>query len=67
MVIDDAMRSIERVNHRLNGHIAQNFARPELDKRCPGDDNDIERLTSELSGLFTKSHEQEEEYRKRQG
>lgn len=64
------------------GHIAQNFARPELDRlrlgdvvdlfinlkmTGHGDRKDIERLTSELSGLFTKSHELEEEIRKRLG
>ena len=41
MVIDEAMRLIEKENIRLKGILPKNFARPELDKRRLGDVVDI--------------------------
>ena len=41
LVIDDAMRSIERENVRLKGILPKNFARPELDQRRLGDVVDL--------------------------
>lgn len=41
MVIDNAMRSIEKENSRLKGILPKNFARPELDKRRLGDVVDL--------------------------
>lgn len=41
MVIDDAMRSIEKENKRLKDILPKNFARPELDKRRLGDVVDL--------------------------
>ncbi len=40
-VIDDAMRAIEKENHRLKDILPKNFARPELDKRRLGDVVDL--------------------------
>ena len=40
-VIDDAMRSIEKENKRLNDILPKNFARPELDKRRLGEVVDL--------------------------
>ena len=40
-VIDHAMQSIERENHRLKGILPKNFARPELDKRRLGEIVDL--------------------------
>lgn len=37
IVIDDAMKAIERENKRLKGVLPKNFARPELDKRRLGE------------------------------
>ena len=37
MIIDDAMRAIEKENKRLKDILPKNFARPELDKRRLGD------------------------------
>ena len=39
--IDEAMRSIEKVNKRLKDILPKNFARPELDKRRLGDVVDL--------------------------
>ena len=39
--IDEAMRSIEKENHRLKGILPKNFARPELDKRRLGEVVDL--------------------------
>lgn len=41
VVIDDAMRSIEKENKRLKDILPKNFARPELDKRRLGDVVDL--------------------------
>ena len=41
VVIDDAMRHIEKENARLRGILPKNFARPELDKRRLGDVVDL--------------------------
>ena len=41
MVIDDAMRLIEKENNRLKGILPKNFARPELDKRRLGNVVDL--------------------------
>ena len=41
MVIDNAMRQIEKENLRLKGILPKNFARPELDKRRLGDVVDL--------------------------
>ena len=41
MVIDNAMRQIEKENIRLKGILPKNFARPELDKRRLGDVVDL--------------------------
>lgn len=41
VVIDDAMRHIEKENVRLRGILPKNFARPELDKRRLGDVVDL--------------------------
>ena len=41
VVIDDAMRAIEKENHRLKDILPKNFARPELDKRRLGDVVDL--------------------------
>lgn len=41
VVIDDAMRHIEKENARLHGILPKNFARPELDKRRLGDVVDL--------------------------
>ena len=41
MVIDNAMRQIEKENRRLKGILPKNFARPELDKRRLGDVVDL--------------------------
>ena len=41
VVIDDAMRAIERENKRLKGVLPKNFARPELDKRRLGEVVDL--------------------------
>jgi len=41
IIIDDAMRAIERENKRLKGILPKNFARPELDKRRLGDVVDL--------------------------
>ncbi|MDU9377090.1 hypothetical protein McpSp1_17360 [Methanocorpusculaceae archaeon Sp1] len=41
VVIDDAMRAIERENKRLKDVLPKNFARPELDKRRLGDVVDL--------------------------
>ena len=41
MVIDNAMRQIEKENLRLRGILPKNFARPELDKRRLGDVVDL--------------------------
>lgn len=40
-VIDEAMRAIEKENHRLKNILPKNFARPELDKRRLGDVVDL--------------------------
>ena len=40
-VIDEAMRAIEKENHRLKDILPKNFARPELDKRRLGDVVDL--------------------------
>ena len=40
-VIDEAMRSIEKVNKRLKDILPKNFARPELDKRRLGEVVDL--------------------------
>ena len=40
-VIDEAMRSIEKENKRLNDILPKNFARPELDKRRLGEVVDL--------------------------
>jgi type I restriction-modification system DNA methylase subunit len=39
--IDDAMTAIEKENKELKGVLPKNFARPELDKRRPGEVMDI--------------------------
>lgn len=41
LVIDSAMRCIEKENHRLKDILPKNFARPELDKRRLGDVVDL--------------------------
>ncbi len=41
VVIDDAMRAIEKENKRLKDILPKNFARPELDKRRLGDVVDL--------------------------
>ena len=41
VVIDDAMRNIEKENKRLKDILPKNFARPELDKRRLGDVVDL--------------------------
>ena len=41
IVIDDAMRAIEKENKRLKDILPKNFARPELDKRRLGDVVDL--------------------------
>ena len=41
VVIDDAMRSIERANKKLKDILPKNFARPELDKRRLGEVVDL--------------------------
>lgn len=41
VVIDDAMKSIEKENKRLKDILPKNFARPELDKRRLGDVVDL--------------------------
>lgn len=41
VVIDNAMRAIEKENQRLCGILPKNFARPELDKRRLGDVVDV--------------------------
>ena len=41
VVIDNAMRQIEKENLRLKGILPKNFARPELDKRRLGDVVDL--------------------------
>lgn len=41
VAIDDAMRSIEKVNKRLKDILPKNFARPELDKRRLGNVVDL--------------------------
>ena len=41
VVIDDAMRAIEKENKRLKDILPKNFARPELDKRRLGDVMDL--------------------------
>ena len=41
VVIDEAMRAIERENKRLKGVLPKNFARPELDKRRLGEVVDL--------------------------
>ena len=41
LVIDEAMRSIEKRNARLSGILPKNFARPELDKRRLGEVVDL--------------------------
>lgn len=41
VIIDDAMRSIEKENKRLKDILPKNFARPELDKRRLGDVVDL--------------------------
>ena len=41
MIIDDAMRAIEKENKRLKDILPKNFARPELDKRRLGDVVDL--------------------------
>lgn len=41
VVIDNAMRSIEKANKRLKDILPKNFARPELDKRRLGDVVDL--------------------------
>ncbi len=41
MMIDDAMRAIEKENKRLKNILPKNFARPELDKRRLGDVVDL--------------------------
>lgn len=41
VMIDDAMRSIEKENKRLKDILPKNFARPELDKRRLGDVVDL--------------------------
>lgn len=41
VVIDNAMRAIERENKRLKGILPKNFARPELDKRRLGEVVDL--------------------------
>ncbi|MDO4856626.1 MAG: class I SAM-dependent DNA methyltransferase [Thermoguttaceae bacterium] len=41
LVIDSAMRSIEKENHRLKDILPKNFARPELDKRRLGNVVDL--------------------------
>lgn len=41
MVIDDAMRAIEKENKRLKDILPKNFARPELDKQRLGDVVDL--------------------------
>lgn len=41
VVIDEAMKSIEKENKKLKGILPKNFARPELDKRRLGDVVDL--------------------------
>lgn len=50
IIIDDAMRSIEKENKRLKDILPKNFARPELDKRRLGDVVDLFTNNIQMAG-----------------